>query len=483
MRIIFIQDLGINESLALADLSAFLKSKGHSCDLLIESEERNLLRSIREFCPDMFVIPCDIGALFWSLKIAALIKKNFYKPVVFCGTCPSFYPYVVINYPEVDIICIGETEYTILELLEKIENKEDTSNIRNLWVKKNGKIYKNDLRPLIEDLEELPLPDRELYFKYKYIRDFSLKRFTSGRGCVNSCSFCYNSIFREKYRGKGSYVRRKSISRIIQEIEDVQERSFLRSIHFSDDIFTYDKKWVLEFSQEYKKRINLPFTCNATADTIDEELIDSLKKANCTGIAMGLETGNEKLRKLVLNKNISNYQILKAGRLIKKYGLFLVTFNMIALPEETIENTFETMRINSDMKTDHIRLTFALPLPETKLAKMGLERNFFTKEEIWKLMNSTLYPDSPICKSNYRKQHENLFYLFRIGVKFPLLLPLIKFMIRMLLIKIFFILPNLILINYYEKRFFNITWYSGIKYFLRSGNLEERTKVFNNYMP
>lgn len=482
MNVLFIQNLGINESLGLTDLSGFLKSKGHECGLLIEKNEKNFLSSIKNFSPDLFIIPWDIGMCSWILEMSRKLRMHFNKPIVFCGTYPSFYPHVVINYPEVDIICIGEAEYSMAELIEKLEKKEDFHNIYNLWVKKEGKIYKNQLRELIDDLDRLPMPDREIYFKYEYLRDFSLKRFTSGRGCLNSCSFCFNPAFREKYRGKGSYVRRKSVFRIIKEIEDMRSKSFLRSIHFSDDIFTHDKKWVLEFSNEYKKNINLPFTCNATADTIDEELINALKKANCTGIAMGVETGNEKLRSLILNKNISNEQILRAASLIKKYGLFLVTFNMVALPTETIEDAFETIRINYKMKTDHVRLTFALPLPETKLAEFGSQRGLLKEEDIRMITNTTLYSSSPVFESNNKKLYENLFYLFCFGVKFPALLPFIKVMIRLPSLKKFFITFNLIMNSYFEKKFFNITWYSGIRYFLCSGNLKQRTKVFNNYL-
>jgi len=482
MKVLFIQNLGINESLALTDLSAFLKSKGHACDLLIEKNEKNLYNSIRKFSPDIFIIPWDIGALSWVLKITYKIKDNFTKPIVFCGTYPSFYPSNAINCPCVEIICIGETEYALLELIEKLEKKEDVSKIKNLWIKKEGKIYKNELRTLIADLNTIPLPDRGIYFKYRYLKEFGLKRFTSGRGCSNSCSFCYNPLLRQRYEGKGSYVRRKSVARIIQEIEDVRKQSKLTSVHFSDDIFISDKDWIREFSREYKQKINLPFTCNASAELIDEDVIDLLKSAHCSGIAIGTETGNENLRNFILNKKITNHQIIEAGRLVKKYKLFLTTFNMVALPEETIENAFETVKLNAKINADHARLSFAFPLPETKLAEYGLKNGFFDKAHIERLLDNTIFPNNAILNSKYKKQFENLFYLFHFGVKFPLLIPLIKKILSLRLVKIFSLL-NLLINNYYEKKFFNITLYSGIKYILCAGNYKNRTKVFNNYMP
>ena len=482
MKILFIQNLGINESLALADLSAFLKSKGHSCDLLIEKNERNLYDSIRKFSPDIFVIPWDIGTLSWVLKISAKIKKVFTKPIVYCGTYPSFYPHIAINYPGVEIICIGETEYAILDLAERLENGKDISDTKNLWVKKDGKLYDNEIRPFIADLDMLPLPDRDIYFKYRYLRDFTLKRFVSGRGCANSCSFCYNPLLRARFAGKGSYVRKKSVYRVIQEIEDVREKAVVKSIHFSDDIFINDKVWLRKFSHEYKEKINLPFTCNASVELVDEETVELLKTAHCTGVAIGIETGNESLRNLILNKKITNHQIIEAARLIKKHGLFLATFNMMALPGEDINDAFETLSLNIKIKTDNARICFAFPLPGTELAEYGLKKGFFDKGRIERLLDNTICPKDVMLNSKYKNQFENLFYFFRLGVKFPVLIPLVKKLIKFPTLKMISFINSLINL-FYERAFFNITWYSGIRYILHVGNPEKRTKVFNNYMP
>lgn len=481
MKILFVQDYGINESLALMDLSAFLKSKGHICDLMIENNERHLFKTIKGFMPDLFIIPCDIGAHHWALKTCDNLKRCFGKLVIFCGTYPSFYPQIV-GVSNVDVVCVGESEYALSELLKAIETKGDITGIQNLWVKENGRIYKNTLRPLIANLDELPLPDREIYYKYRYIKELSLKRFTSGRGCPNSCSYCYNSKYRESYKDKGEYVRRKSISRMLQEIQDAQEKSNVKSLHFSDDIFTHNKKWVLEFCQEYKRKINLPFTCNATADSLDEQLIKALKEAHCSGIAMGIETGNEKIRSFILNKQITNQQIIQAGYLIKKYGLYLVTFNMIALPGETIEEAFQTVEINTKIRPNHVRLTFTFPLPETKLSRYAIEKRFIEEDYVEKLSNFPPSTPLPVFKSDYKNQFKNLFFLFHFGVKFPSLFPLIKILIKFPFFKLY-ILLNFIRDCYCEKKFFNISLYSGIRYFLCAGNIRKRTKVFNNYMP
>ncbi len=483
MKILFVQNFGINESLSVADLSALLKSQGNSCDLLIENNENNLFAAVKIISPDIFIIPWDIGTCSWTTKMGGILKKYFGKPVVYCGTYPSFYPDKAIGYPDVEIICMGEPEYALQELTQKLEKKEEVTGIRNLWVKKDGRVYRNEFRPLIDNLDSLPLPDRGLYFRrYKYLRDISLKRFTSGRGCPNSCRFCYNPLFRQRYADKGVYVRRKSVTRIIQEIEDVRRISVLKSVHFSDDLFTIDKDWLRRFCSEYQEKIKLPFTCNATVETIDDEIVKTLKLAGCSGMAMGIESGNQEYRNFILHKKISNYEIIEAARLIKKHGLFLTTFNIIALPGEEIDNVFETMKLNAKIKADNIRLTFASPLPGTELALYGLEKGFFDKQEIENLLDNTLYPTNALIKSAYKNQFENLFYVFRFGVCFPMLIPFIRKMRKVFLIRIFSFL-NMLVNIYCERRFFNVTWFSGVKYMLHSGTLDKRTKVFNNFMP
>ncbi|MFH1415756.1 MAG: radical SAM protein, partial [Elusimicrobiota bacterium] len=482
MRVIFIQNLGINESLALTELSACLKREGHACSLIIENDVKKTAKAVLSFSPDIFIIPWDIGTLSWTLNTASWLKSRFKKNIILCGTYPSFYPENAISSPGVDAICIGETECAIPEYLKKIEKGKDPGDTRNFWIKTSGGIQRNSLRPLIDNLDILPLPDRNIYFRYPYLRGMSMKRFTSGRGCANSCRFCYNPLLRKRYSGMGPYVRKKSVSRVISEIKDVREHAALNSVHFSDDIFISDRDWIFKFAVAYKEQVNLPFTCNATADLIDEDIVIALKKANCRGIAIGIESGNEDYRKYILNKDLSDSVIHEAAGLIKKQGLFMATFNMIALPGETPQDVIKAIRLNADIGADHVRLSFASPLPGTELAEYGLKKGFFDNVRLKKMLDDTIYPKEAVCLSEHKRELENLFILFRFAVMFPGFIPLAKKLCRLPFIKLLAV-PDMLINSYKEKKFFSITWLSGIKYMLKAGGLRKRTKVFNNFMP
>ncbi len=477
MKVIFLQDNGINESLSVTDVAGLLEDRGHECDLFIEHNERDFYGEVERSRPGLIVIPMDVWGEKKAIDMAGKVKQRVDAPIVFAGTYPLLMP-EIIERRGVDIVCVGEAEFPILELAEHIEQGKDYYDIPNLHVRRNGDIIRNDMRPLLQDLDQLPLPDRGIYFKYRFLRDFSIKRFTSGRGCPNACSFCYNAKFREIYRGHGKYVRRKSVRRVIDEIEEMKRIAPMRSIHFSDDLFTDNKKWVLEFCREYSARFDVPWTCNTAVHAVDEEMVDAIKRAGCFGIAMGVETGREFLRMDTLNKPYRDRQVLRVARMIKDKGLYLTSFNMIALPNESIEDALVTVRLNRFLRSDNVRVFFLSPIPRTRLTENaiseGLLRENYDREGAQVL--------TPEIHSSQMEKLQTLYYLYDVALISPFFEKLVT---RMLgarvpgIIKFLLLLPRMLR----EQKFFNISLFSGIKYFLNTTLPQNRTKNFNNYLP
>jgi anaerobic magnesium-protoporphyrin IX monomethyl ester cyclase len=478
MRVLFLQDNGINESLALTDVAGLLRSRGHDCNLLIKRNERDFARKASEYCPGMIIVPMDIWGERTALDIAREVKTRISAPIVFCGTYPMLFP-EIIEHHEVDIVVRGESEFPILELAERLDKGEDFSDIPNLTVKHGDEIRRNEMRPLIADLATLPLPARDIYFKYPFMRRMSLKRFTSGRGCPNACSFCYNAKFMEMFRGRGPYVRRKPVSRIVEEIEAVRRTSALRSVHFSDDIFTHNRKWVLDFCVAYRKNFpRIPFTCNTTVHDVDDEMLGEMKKAGCFGIAIGVETGNEKLRMEQLNKPYRDEDIRRTAALIKKNGLFLTAFNMIALPYETIENAFETVQLNRSIRADNIRVTFLSPIPRTALVERAMQDGLLRAD--YEQSGAAIM--APEIETGKKREFETIYTLFDIAAASPALENIVRKLIRFRIpksIRFFLMLPRM----YREKKFFNIKFLSGFYFYLNSTMPQYRTKNFNNFIP
>ena len=467
MKLLFLQDNGINESLALTELSAFLKSNGHKCDLLLEDEERHFLQKVSAYNPDVILIPATILGWKWALDTSKKIKQHFDIPVIIGGEYPTFYPEVIEN-DSVDIICRGEAEHAILELLQRIEDGKSITDINNLYVKQNGKIYRNDMRMLIANLDELPMPDRELYYKYKFLRNIPLKRFSSGRGCHNSCTYCPNTNLRSEYEDKVRciYVRKKSVNRIIEEILYIKEKYPLSMVHFSDDIFIWNVRWVEDFCDAYSKKVGLPFTFNTTADSLTSALIEKLKSAGCSGIAFGIETGNEERRVKILNKHVSNDQLLRAAGWLHANGIRLATFNIIAIPGEEIEEAFETVHFNQLLKPDVPRVNIYLPLKNTRLTEYGFKKGCIEGGMTGVAIN----------KLGEDRKFKNLHILFPYAVKYPTLENIIRKLVKLPLYS-FYKLFELRKI-YDEKKFYRIPFISGLRFYYHC-NPTKRTKNFH----
>lgn len=463
MRILFIQDNIFNESLGLTDISALLKARGHACDLLVVDEEKDIFARIGEYSPDIIGFSCTTGIHRWALKVAGEIKKRLRVPIIFGGTHPTIFP-EIIGKDCLDIICRGEGELALLELLENLEKGKDIRNIANLWVKDKGRIYKNEIRPLIQDFNEFPLPDRALYYKYPVIERLTMKRFISGRGCPYSCAFCHNPVYRELFKGKGNFIRHKSPRRMVDELLDMKKRHPLKVAHFSDDTFVVNKGWLFEFLQAYQEEVRLPFTCNVRIDLIDEETVKKLKQADCIGATFGLETGSERLRNLVLKKNIPDSAIIEKTGLLRASGIKVLTTSLLAIPGETLEEAFSTIRFNRKLRVDFTRVNVVLAFPKLELTEYAADNGFMDgKQGIDEYIQELR---QPYFNSPYNREFRNLCSFFHVAVRFPWLLPLIKLLIK--LPRNWFFDQFSQYVAYEEMLFFRLDFFSGFNYFLRT---------------
>ena len=313
--------------------------------------------------------------------------------------------------------------------MNNLRDGGDISKIKNLWIRKNGTICKNEVRALINNLEEIPFPDRGIYYKYNFLRTNTVRFFIGSRGCPFLCSFCFNDRVKDMYHNKGNYVRYREAGSLIEEIGFVIKKYNINFIRFEDDVFILNKEWLFAFLERYKESINIPFLCHIKADILNEEIAKRLKEANCYSVLFGVETGNEKIRREVLKKPVSNEQIINAAAILKKYNITFFTTNMLALPGETLADAFETVRLNIRIRADDIWCSIFQPAPNLAITKYALEKKFITENDL-KNSEFNTFRDNKL-KQKHIKQIFNLHKFFYIAVKFPVLMPLINRLIKL----------------------------------------------------
>ena len=202
-------------------------------------------------------------------RLTKLIRDNSLSLVIWGGIHPTISPDSCIK--EADIICVGEGEGAITDLVTHLRDGKEYLNIENLWINNGGHIIRNPMRSLMQDLDSLPFPsygNDSFYFidsnrittKDPTLLDSCLTIQTS-RGCPYVCSYCVNSLLRPLFKNLGPYTRRKSVNNIIREIkENLNLSGNARDyVLFVDEVFGTDKSWLDEFESIYKKEIGLPF--------------------------------------------------------------------------------------------------------------------------------------------------------------------------------------------------------------------------------
>ena len=434
-RLLFIQDNAVNENIGVMSIAGLLKAHGHAVDLiLVDEHPKNYLDLIDQYNPDLMGFSFMTGNRNWAYALARELKQKFNKPIIFGGVHPTLFP-EDIDFSYVDYVCIGEGEYPVLELMNGIEHGDDCSAIQNLWAKKNGALVKNPVRNLIQDFDTLPLPYREIYYTYPFIKNLPIKRFISGIGCPYQCTFCHNPMQMKLYHGKGTYVRKKSVKRVIEEIHSVKDRYVLKNVHFSDDTFVLDKKWLQEFLEVYRKEINLPFSCNIRIDQVNEEIVQDMAKSGCYGISFGIESGSEKIRNMILKKNLKEEDIINNSKRIKSCGIKIITTNLMGLPEETLEDAFKTIKINQKIRANYTRANVLIPYPKTEIVDFAIARALLPPD--FSIHNFTQILRKSLIKTPYTREFENLCALFNLTVKFPILTPLTKILIKLPLTRIY----------------------------------------------
>ncbi len=475
MRFLFIQYTIDSESIGVAYISSVLKRAGHKTELFIASLESDLTSRIKEFLPDVILFSIIITKQDYYNLLGKRLKRLFPDIKIIAGG-----PYLTLknSFAEndwLDFAIVGEGEEATVELAYALENKLDIREIKNLIYKKGNRLFVNELRDLNQDLDILPLPDRELYLKYKSFKNLTVKRFISGRGCPYSCTFCFTRKLRDLYSGKGRYIRKHSVLRVCEEINQMKSKAVLKTVHFSDDIFLTDKKWLEEFYNVYPSRVGIPFQCNLTADIINEDTIKLLSECGLRGVGIGLESGVERIRNKMLNKRFTNEEILEVANILHKYKVEIYTYNMIALPNESIDDAIETLDLNIKMGVKITQCNIAIPFEGLPLTDIAVEQSLLS--DYSSASNIVKRPESPLIKTESPDQFERLFLLFPFLVKLRSGARLAERLIRLPLNSIYRVFHK---ISYFlnMKRYYDISFFSGFRIFLDIKRGEHYLKKF-----
>jgi radical SAM superfamily enzyme YgiQ (UPF0313 family) len=338
---------------------------------------KDIRKTLADYDPDLVGITTMTTKFGSVLKTARIVKKhNPELLVVVGGPHATLLPEQTLTSENIDIVVRGEGERTVVELTNALKERglriDALRDIKGISYRWNGKIVHNPSREFIKNLDEVPLPARDLLMYPRNYTSEDMGAIMAFRGCPFHCSYCCHPW--------GNLVRHRSAENVIREMKQVKSDYGTRQFEFKDDTFTVNKRWVLEFCERLiSERLKVNWSCTTRADLLNEELVRMMKKAGCNVVKLGIETGSERILKET-KKGITIDQVKRAAKLLNTYGMFWSGYFMMGLPTETEEDIRKTYEFMKALNPHYAGLGVYNPFPKTDLFDQGVKLRLLNPE-------------------------------------------------------------------------------------------------------
>ncbi len=341
-RVALIAPYGI-ENNGIRHIVAYLRQRGYDAPLIFfknwtnygafpptDKEMDLLLGLLRDLRVDLIGLGFVSSYFPIMAPIIRRIRSELDAPVVLGGIHATAKPERCLEIA--DIVCVGEGEAAMAELVDRLAAEQPVDDVANLWLKKDGEVNANPVRPLIPDLDSLPFREfsgkdvfeitRNKLSAREPIFELSEFRIYTSRGCPYACTYCYNSFVRRMYKGEPNYYRQRSVQHVIDELKYVKPKfKHLRKVVIDDDVFLPGSEWIEEFIEKYPKEIGLPFECMLHPDAVDEAALRRLKEAGLRRVLIGVQTGSPREAREVFGRSLDTRKIIDFGRLCRRHRI------------------------------------------------------------------------------------------------------------------------------------------------------------------
>ncbi|MDM7993378.1 MAG: radical SAM protein [Candidatus Fermentibacter sp.] len=431
MRVLFLIHDVITIPLGITYIASILQKRGHEPGALT-IRDPELDRRVKDWNPDVIAFGCTTGFHRQYFSVARRLKDQHPDiPIIAGGAHATFFPEDFDRNPFIDYMIMGEADTAVTQMVEAIEGSRPFPDVGNLIRRDSGRTVRNAMLPLVEDLDTIPFPKRDILVGYRPSTADRAAFCITGRGCPYSCTYCFNHSLKKLYSGLGTYVRRRSVDNVIGELVELRDASpALQMIVFQDDTFVLGHDWVREFCERYPSEVGLPFHCHVRANHLTPGIAKVIAKAGCLSVKMAVETTDDRARNDILGRNMDMETIRGACRSLKDAGIRFVTQNILCIPTCSFEDDVRTMSFNSEMRPDFTFATLLQPYPGTEIARFCKENGFIDSAA-----EAPETPDSffhaSVLDIPDRKRRERLRALFALSVEFPILMKLAGFLTRL----------------------------------------------------
>jgi len=403
----FITKPWLIDILGIGYISSVLKQNGHEVDIFLPDED--IIKNVRKFKADYLCYSVTTGNHKFYTELNQKIRKEYCAISMFGGPHCTYFP-DIYNEDKVDVVLQGEAEESILTYLD-----------RPYEISPCG-IIKHEKNP--QDLDKIPFPDRKLIYKFNKGLN-PIKNIITTRGCPFACSFCYNDVYRKMFKDKP--VRYRSIDNVVEEAKQlVRDYPSTRFIFFEDDEFTVRVNRLREFKDKW---IGLPYHAQLRIDQLTEEKAKLLKESGCYSATFAIESASDSRRKNMLNRKMTNKQIIDGANLLYKYGIKVRSQCMIAQPFETIKEALATLDLMRKCRPIIGWASLYQPYPKTQLGEYCRNTGIWDGD-IDKIPSTFFEYTTLNFSKKLKKEFSNLQRLFTLACHYKTVRYLLRLLIK-----------------------------------------------------
>lgn len=362
-----------NSDIHLIDLNCLLQQRKQSFSVDFYDYATN---SLLDSNYDIVGLSTSSTSFHHVISIAKRLKEQDERIITIVGgpgpQTPSLAPFILKAFPCIDYLISGEGEIVLPKLIYQLNQKKVPLNLPGVYFKFNDKVIINKPSELVENLDDLPFPDfismNVKNYVYSYKNSESIIHIEQGRGCPFNCTYCSTCIFWHRY------PRRKSASRVLEEMDIMNKLYSLDTFSLINDCFNSDQKYVLEFCRQFQLSKKAYFWgCSLRADHTTKDMLDKLWKAGCRAFFAGIESGSRRIQRLI-NKNLDLNHVINILEYASKKGFHVRTSFIIGFPEETRDDLNDTMKLHKEcldvgVKESHVNLL--TPLHGSQMLESG----------------------------------------------------------------------------------------------------------------
>jgi len=432
------------EQLSISLLAALARREGHSVSLAFSSglfndrynlnipflakvfdDKKNVLSRVRREEPDIVAFSPVTSTYQWMLDIAKEIKNhNPNIKIIFGGVHVSAVPERVLSKNQIDCVCVGEADYSFIEVLKLYENNDYGKIIPNARYKKpNGQIIRGPQNSFTQDLDLLPIFDKTLWEEYMDLGEIYFTM--ASRGCPYKCSYCFNSFFSKlNEEAPKNYVRYRSVEHLIKELKFAKRRYHIKFIEFEDDVFTFNKVWLKDFLKVYKREIKIPFQCLSHPMYMDDEVSKMLADAGCVYVQIGVQSMDDEFKRKEINRVETSERVYKAMEAIKKNNIKVKVDHMFGLPNEPLIAQEKARSLYLKFPPYRMQIFWTNYFPGTELVDKAIMNGSISAKELDSLEEG-LAPDFYRSSSrNSSKENTKIYKSYELVFKLISILPI-----------------------------------------------------------